>query len=106
MWPGGESGVVGGDGRVVPLVEDPSLVGGEVEAGRPEDVDELVAAGRLRLGGVDGAGRDDHHRRAVADLVAVLPPGRAIARPGPAQVVYVLALEGERALLEVVVHVG
>src|SRR5947207_9677360 len=91
---------------IVVRVQHPAWFLREIDARRAENVDQLVQAGAGALRSMN-AWRWNHRdgRRADASVI-VVEPCRQIRGPGEANVVYVLALQHQRALLEVVVAVG
>src|SRR5262245_46906974 len=92
--------------RIVVGVQHPAGLLGEVDARRAEDIDELVVAAADRFRRVDRRRLDERDRRRSAQVVIVLAPEGLVDGPRPAQVVDELAVDSERALLEIVVMMG
>src|SRR6478735_886303 len=91
--------------RIFVGVEHPAGLFRKIHAGRGEDIHQLVARGFRCRRSVDG-GRRDHcngGRRAV--LVIIIAPVPLVRRPGPADVMRERTLDGQGALLEIIMVV-
>src|SRR5690606_16903735 len=91
--------------RILVLVDDEALLGGEVEPWRAEDVVErgLRPVGADVAAGMDGPCRDDDHRGRAHLGMVVRPPVLEIGAPVVAEVMDPGAVERQRGLFEIVV---
>src|SRR5581483_8607263 len=90
--------------RGIRLVENEARPRREIAPRRTEDVDQPGRALAHVLRGVNDAGGNYQHGRALIIFVLVLPSPRLVRRPGIAKVMDERALQRQRGLLEILMR--